>query len=195
MYTIKQKSICLKSTILLLTLLSFASCASAKVLISPVIVTENTTSFHPKYLFTDSNNVAYFECEKFVNNALNNYTIALINEMHHSLLICSKTKVTNQYDPAITDTIYTFANAKNKIQIYRSIQADYILTFNVTDSLFILTGDIMPGMTKDLFLHHFQLTETTNNNILIANSEGSVKFMFHFRNNRLKRINTFLYLE
>jgi hypothetical protein len=103
--------------------------------------------------------------------------------------------VINKYNSSVIDTIYTFSNNENKILIYRAKQNDFIFIFDVTDSKLKLTGNIKPGMTKDLFSQKFHITEKINNKVQIANSQGTVRFMFYFENNMLKRINSFLYLD
>jgi hypothetical protein len=99
------------------------------------------------------------------------------------------------HDTTVTDTVYTFSNQANQIQIYRANQNDFIFTFNVTDSVFMLTGNIKPGMQKDDFMQKFHLMNMTNNKVKIFNSEGNMGFVFYFERNKLKRINSYLYID
>lgn len=158
-------------------------------------VNKGTIIYNSNFLFSDSDTIASFECENFVSNALNNYTIATISNEYVEILNCFTEPIKNSHDSEVVDTIYTFSNPDNIIQIYRSNHADFIFTFDVTDSLFMLTGNIGPGMTKDLFFQKFHITKISNDNVQILNSEGSVSFMFSFQNNRLKRINSYSYLD
>jgi len=185
----------LKNLIFIFIILVVTNCNSKKLDKSSASVDEDTMLFHSNFSFTDSSEVANFECEDFVSDALNNYTIAIINKEFKGILNCSKESVVNRHDSAVIDTIYTFSNAENKIQIYRAKENDFIFTFDVTDSIFKLTGNIKPGMTKENFIRKFNITETVNNKVQIANSEGSMRLMFYFENNRLKRINSYLYLD
>jgi len=155
---------------------------------------ESHALFHPNYLFTDANQTAYFVSDKFVNGALTDYTIENLKKKYHFLTLYRKS-VTNTHDPAVIDTIYTFSDTKNKIEIYRAKHRDFVFTFDVTNSRFSLPGNIKPHMRKNTFFQLFYITETTTNNIQIANSEGTMRFLFYFEKNRLKRITTALYLD
>jgi hypothetical protein len=192
-YTIKPKIMRLKNLffiVILVMLTSFNFIKSDQPLSSSL--GEDIIQFHSKFLFSDSGNVTYFECEDFASDALDNYSIA---RAPLSFLHCAKELVVNMHDAAVVDTIYTYSNPENRIQIYRAAQRDFIFTFEVTDPLFKLRGDIKPGMTKDLFSRKFHITEPINNNVQIANLEGSMRFMFYFENNKLKRIDSYLYLD
>jgi len=182
--------------ILFITLIAvLTSCHAIKHGESSTSVNEDKILFHSKFLFTDSSKIAHFECEGFVTDALNKYTIAAINKEFLSFLTCSKKSVTNKYNSSVIDTIYTFSNPGNKILIYRAKQNDFIFIFDVTDPKLKLAGDIKPGMNKDIFARKFNITEKINNKVQIVNSEGTIRFMFYFENNMLKQINSFLYLD
>ncbi len=162
---------------------------------SLIPVVEDKILFHARFSNIDSNQVAHYVCEEFVSNALNNYTIAKMTKEFLSSLVCTKKSVFNRHDPAVIDTIYTFSNAENNIQLYRAKQNDFIFTFDVTDPIFILIGNVKPGITKDFFIRKFQINEAINNIVQVVNSEGSMRFMFYFENNILKRIDSYLYLD
>ena len=155
----------------------------------------DTLKFNSSFSYTDSSLVDNYVSEDFVSNALNNYTIAVINKKYLNILHCSKEAVVNRHDASVTDTIYTFSNAENKIQIYRAKENDFIFTFEVKDSIFNLSGNIKPGITKETFSRKFKINEDIDNKVQIFNSEGTMRFMFYFENNRLKRINSYLYLD
>ena len=184
-----------KGLFFILIILMMISCKFFKLEKSSKSFDEEAMTFYPKFSHSDSSKIAYFECEDFVSNALNNYTIAKINQKFLKLLNCSKKSIVNKYDPAVIDTIYTFSNPENKIQIYRAKQNDFIFTFDVTDPKFKLTGNIKPGMKKDVFTRKFHITENINNKVQIVNSAGTMRFMFYFENNMLKRIYSYLYLD
>jgi hypothetical protein len=149
----------------------------------------------PKYSFLNSKDETCLECEDFISNALNKYTIPTINKEFQHFLTCSRESVVNRHDSSVIDTVYTFSNPSNKIQIYRANQQDFIFVFDVTDSVFNLSGNVRPGMKKEAFLQKFHLTGIVNDKVKIFNSEGSMGFVFYFTNNRLKRINSYLYLD
>jgi hypothetical protein len=160
-----------------------------------VPVEKGAILFHSKYLFSDSNKVASFECNDFVSVALNNYTIELLSRKFSGFLNCTKEPVINMHNAEVIDTIYTFSNPENEIQIYRSGQTDFISNFDVSDSRFNLTGNIKPGMSKESFSSKFQIKDTLVHEVEIINSEGTAKFLFYFHNNRLIRISCELYLD
>jgi hypothetical protein len=199
----------LKNILLLILILILTDCNLIKHSKSPVAVVkdnsipekpktpvvEDKILFHAKFSSIDSNKIERFECEEFVSNALNNYTIAKINKEFLTSLVCTKKSIFNRHDPAVVDTIYTFSNPENNIQFYRAKQNDFIFTFDVTDSKFILKGNVKPGITKDFFMRKFQITEAIDNKVQIVNSEGTMRFIFYFENNMLKRISSYLYLD
>jgi hypothetical protein len=185
----------LKNLFFLLVISMLTSCDNKKIDKSQVFAENDTMFFNSNYSFTDSSKVDYYESEDFVSNALNNYTIATIDQKYRSILNCSKEPVHNRHDSIIVDTIYTFSNTTNKIQIYKAKENNFIFTFDVTDSLFKLTGNIRPGITKEIFARKFHIIEKLNDKVQIVNSEGSMRLMFYFKNNRLNRINSYLYLD
>jgi hypothetical protein len=130
-----------------------------------------------------------------VSNALNNYTITSINNNFTSNLKCSKEPVSNNNIDEEIDTIYTFSDKKNIIQIYRAKQREFMYSFDVTDSKFYLRGNIKTGTSKDDFSRKFKMRANIDNIIEIANSEGNMNFQFYFKNNVLRRINSSLYLD
>ena len=156
---------------------------------------ENIMQFHSRFLFSDSSQVAYFECDDFVSDALANYTIAAIMGKFSDLLHLTQERVVNRHDSTVIDTIYTFSNPGNKIQIYRAKQNEFLFTFQVRDSLFNLIGDVKTGMSKDAFSFKFNIKEPIVDKVQIANSEDSMRLIFYFENNRLMQINSYLYLD
>jgi len=192
--TLKQKTRNIKNLFFLSMIMVLASCNHLKLDKSTAPLDENPTVYHSKFSSIDSNQVANYESEDFASTALNNYTIAKISK-EFSFLKCTKESVVNSYDSSVIDTIYTFSNRNNKIQIYRAKHNDFIFTFNVTDSKFKLNGNIKPGITKELFSRKFSITEAINNKVQIVNSNRTIMFMFYFESNRLIRISSDLYLD
>ena len=185
----------MKNLLLLVIVVAITSCSCLKMRNSPALVDDGKVLYHSNYSFTDSSDVAHFACEDFVRNALNKYTIASISKEFPDLLKTSKTPVVNKYDASIIDTIYTFSNSNNNIQIYKAQHNDFLVIFEVTDPKFFLPGNIKPGMKKDLFCQKFEISEKINNVVQIVNSEGTMRFMFYFKNSKLKQINSYLYLD
>jgi hypothetical protein len=162
---------------------------------SAISTVKNSVSFNSRFTFKDSvQKVAYFECEDFVLKALDNYSVSSLRQGFFKRLSCSKEAVVNTHNSDVTDTIYTFSDLNNKIQIYRAENNDFIFTFDVSDSIFALNGGVKPCMTKNDFLKKIQISENLDNIVLI-NAEGTMELMFYFEHDRLKRINSYLYLD
>jgi hypothetical protein len=184
------KNLLLFSSILFMTshvFLNYLSTSSSK--------EDKTSILQSQCSFFNSNEDSCFECEEFIFNALNNYTIAIIDKDFFNILNCAKESEANWHDSSVIDTVYTFSNPTNKIQIYRANKHDFIVTFDVTDSVFNLIGDVKPGMKKDIFQKKFHLAEIINNEVEIYNLEGNMGFVFYFDKNALKRIKGDLYLD
>lgn len=194
MIYLKRKAMNLKNLILISILLVLTSCNSLKHGISIATIDDDKIVFHSKSSFIDSNRVTKVECDEFVSNALSKYNIAIITKVFF-FLECTKEPVINMHDSLFVDTVYTFSNSNNKIQIYRARQKDFIIFFDVTESKYSLTGNVKTGITKDLFIRKFQIAESISNVVQVINSDSSMKFIFYFENNRLKRIKSDFYLD
>jgi hypothetical protein len=185
----------LKTLFFLTFIIACISCNTIKHGKSPMVDKENAMQFPTKYSFTDSMNIANFESELFASDALNKYSINSINKEFLNYLSCTKTAIANKYNVAIVDTIYTYSNSKNRIQIYRAKENDFIVTFDVSDSIYKLSGNVKPGISKDFFVKKFKITKPINSKVQISNNEGTMRFMFYFENNSIKRISSYLYLD
>jgi hypothetical protein len=190
-----MKTLYFKCFVIISAILVCAGCTIFKHNKSSNLTEKDNITFYSKYSYTDSSNVAYFECENFVSDALNNYSIAIINKEYLKVLNCKKEIVINKYDSAVKDTIYTYSNPHNLIQIYRAKQNDFVFTFDITDSIFKLRGNIKAGMTKEAFLQKFHITKPIMNKVQLANLEGSMRLMFYFENNKLQRVKSYIYLD
>ena len=151
----------MKNLILIFIILGIASCNTRKIGKPTATVDKNEILFHSQISSKEPSLIANYESEDFVSNALNNYSIATINK-EYRFLKCTKESVVNIHDPSIIDTIYTFSNSENKIQIYRSKQKDIIFTFDVTDSRLVLAGNVKTGINEDLFSRKFNIAKTIN---------------------------------
>lgn len=184
----------LKTICSLLILLTFAACSALKTKHTDASLKVPAT-FHAKNLLSDSGGMSHFECDEFVSNALNNFTINVLSCDFKNQLKCTKEFVKNVHDTITVDTIYTFSDAQNKIQIYRAKLNDFIIKFEVKDSIFILPGNIKTGISKDEFSKKFVIIEKLNNKVQINTNDGSMKLTFYFENNILKSIRSRLYLD
>ncbi len=190
-----MKTLYFKFFVIISAFLVCAGCNIFKHNESSKLIKKDNITFPSKYLYTDSSNIVYIQSENFVSNALNNYSITKINNEYLKVLNCKKEIVINKYDSAVKDTIYTYSNPHNLIQIYRAKQNDFVFTFDITDSIFMLAGNIETGMTKEAFLQKFHITKHILNKVQLANLEGTMRFMFYFENNKLQRIKSYIYLD
>lgn len=156
---------------------------------------ESQPVFRTNYIDSDQGKSESFECDNFTTAALAGYTINLIEKNYAGILKRTIEPVTNLHDPDITDTIFTYSNSKNKIQIYKAKHGDFIFTFDVTDPLLRLNAGVGPGMTRNNFIHIFHISNSQSNNMNIVNSDGTVAFSFLFENNVLKHISGDLYID
>ena len=184
----------LKNIILIGIILFFSGCSVIKPDQSSEVRNDAQKQFQSHYINTDANHIANFVSEDFVNEALNNYTVTSLTKKYRFLKSYRK-PVTNTYDSTVTDTIYTFSNPKNKIEIYRAKHRDFVFTFDVTSAKLGLPGNIKPHMEKSTFFQIFSITQITANTIQMADSDGTTRFLFYFEKNKLKRITGFLYLD
>ena len=185
----------LRPLFFLLCLLVVTSCSVTKLNKSVVSAEENSVLYHPKLLNSDSEQLIIYECNDFVSKALDIYTIAFINKNFLGLLDCSIESVVNIHNHAVVDSIFTYSNPQNKIQIYRAKHNDFVFTFDVTDPKLKLIGNIYTGMKKDIFSKKFNIKVPLNDIIQIQNADSTMKFIFYFNNNILKRIDSYIYID
>jgi len=126
---------------------------------------------------------------------LSRYTITYMKAQTDNSLKLSTKPFVNKHDGAIVDTIYTFSNTANKIQIYRARHEDFIFTFDVADPKLKLAGGIGPGMTKGTFSNKLHIDGNISKNVHVTNKEGSMRFMFIFSGDTLKKVYSYLYLD
>lgn len=189
-----MKAIRLKTLLIVVLLQGMISCNIIRFNESTRSVNEDELSYDSKFVQIDSNNVAIYESEKFVNYAMEDYSIESIRQ-EYKFLKCTQFPEINMHNPDIIDTIYIFSNNKNIIRIYRALHNDFIFMLDVTNSKFKLTGDIKPGMSKDAFSQKFQITESIDEKVQLINSEGTEEYLFYFKRNSLKRMTAKIYFD
>lgn len=183
----------IKYVILSVLLLGLAGCDILKSSTSAENINDDKILFHSKNYFIDSSKVTFIECDEFVSNALVNYNIAIIKKIF--LLDCSIEPVINMHETSYVDTVYTFFDKKNKIQMYRSREKDFVIYFDVLDPKYVLNGNVKTGISKEIFINKFQINKSISDVVQVVNRNNSMKFVFYFKNNRLQRIKSDLYLD
>lgn len=148
----------------------------------------DTMSFKTEIVQSDGPN-PYYYCEDFVLNALRfEYTVKSVDSAYKGFFKVTRDSVTNSHDKNQIDTVYTFVKNPNSIEIYRSPDADFLTRFDFTDPCFLLAGNIHTGVEKSFFVEKFHLSSLKQDTIEIGNLEGSYKFKFYFKNDKLERI-------
>lgn len=190
-----MKTIPIKRNLLLLSvLLIIVSCNTLRLTKFHSSVDEDELRYDSKFIRIDSNNIATYECEDFVINALKNYTIASISQ-EYKFLIFTQESTINLHNLSIVDTIYTFSNKKNTIGIYRARHDDFIYIFDVRNSKFKLAGDVQTGMSKATFCRKFRINESIDSKVKLSDTYGNIEYLFYFKRSKLKRIRASLYLD
>lgn len=157
-------------------------------------VDEDELLYNSKFIRFDSNNIANYECEDFVLNAIENYTIASIRQKYKFLKFTQE-PIINLHNPSIVDTIYSFSNKKNTVRFYRARHDDFIYIFDVSNSKFKLAGDIQPGMSKATFCRKFRISESIDSKIQLSDKNGNIDYLFYFKRKILKRISADIYID
>ena len=183
-----------KNLLIISILLGMTSCNTLQLNKSEKLIPKDNLRYNTKFTGANSNNITSYECENFAANALNNYSVASIRQ-EYKFLKCTQEPKVNIHNPAIIDTIYTFSDNKNIIQVYRAQNKDFIFILDVTNPKFNLTGDVKPGMSKDAFSRKFNITEAIDEKLQITSTNGNTTYLFYFKRNKLKRISTNLYLD
>ncbi|MBI9069201.1 MAG: hypothetical protein JEZ09_18030 [Salinivirgaceae bacterium] len=177
-----------KRYLLVLSILfAMLSCTTLRVNKSSKPMAEDNLSYHAKFMHIDSNNVKTFECDNFVFNAINNYSIASIRQ-GYKFLKCTQEPIANMHYPSIIDTVFVFSNNKNIIKAYKAQLKSFIFIVDLTNAKFKLVGAVKPGMSKDAFCRKFNISESIDEKVRLTNKDGNVDYLFNFKRNKLKRI-------
>jgi len=189
-----MKNINIKYLLLISVIVSFASCSSIRTYKANRYVSENSLKYNSTFLAIDSNNVANYECNEYVKNALNNYSIELMYKDFRFLKNTHET-VSNIHNPQITDTVYSFSNKKNSIRFYKTKSKEIIFVFDVTSPKLDIKDNIKIGMSKEAFIQKFRITKPFDTKIQLVNSMRNNKILFQFKRNILVQITADLYID
>ncbi|MFA9390122.1 MAG: hypothetical protein ACERKD_09960 [Prolixibacteraceae bacterium] len=190
-----MKTIRLRNNLFVVSiLLAVVSCSTLRSTKLNEPVVQDELIYHTKFIQLDSNHIANYECDDFVLNALENYTIKSIRQEYNFLKLTQE-PIINLHNPSIVDTIYTFSHKKNTIKIYRARHNDFTYLFDVRYSKFKLAGAIQPGMSKATFCRKFNISETIDSKVQLSDKASNIEYLFYFKRNKLRRISANIYIE
>ncbi|MFB6344086.1 hypothetical protein ACE1ET_20375 [Saccharicrinis sp. FJH62] len=160
----------------------------------------NTTSGNSLVVFktklTDStSNIPYYQCDDY--NAFQiELDIKSINSLYEDFFSCTKVPVINKYDQTIVDTIYMYTNEKNLMEFYRSSSnGDFLMLFDITDSLIEINNGIKTGLSKIELARKFNIKNIDNDTLDVGNLENTNVIRFYFKDSLLTRIKFEPYFE
>jgi hypothetical protein len=137
----------------------------------------------------------YYICDEFFVAVYDKFTVEEIESKYSKLLKKKMNPAQNIHDPNVTDTIISFSSRGNAIKFYRAEHADLIFHIELTDPRIILFENLRPGMSKADFQNKFSLRNETPNTIHIGTKAVTSYFIFHFRSDKLVKIDSDLYID
>jgi hypothetical protein len=137
----------------------------------------------------------YYICDEFIGKVYNKFTVEEIENRYSNLLKKNMNPYQNIHDPGITDTIISFSSNGNSIRFYRAMHADFVFHIELTNPRIFLFENIRPGMSKTEFQNKFSLRNEIPNAIRVGDLEVTSFFTFHFRREKLVKIDSDLYLD
>jgi hypothetical protein len=158
---------------------------------SATINAEDTITYET--LLTDTSAVPYYQSDDYFafNSELNTRSVDSL----YPFLTTSKKLIINDHDSTVIDTIYSYSYKENEIQIYKSAYGDFLSLYDITDTIFVLSGNIKTGITKDYFFKKFNIRSITKDTIDIGNLEQTFVVRFYFKEDKLNRIRIEPYLD
>ena len=153
----------------------------------------DTMQIETRIMEDDPGEHPQFISDRFINDAADAYTIQNLREKHSDLLSLKKEPFKNMHDTSRVDTIYHFIGARDSIKFYRSKEKAFMIYLDVSSPELGINRCIRPGLSKERFRTIFQLPQATGNVVRISNVDGTLVFIFYFRDNQLKRIESDIY--
>ena len=153
----------------------------------------DTVRIDTRMLSDDSGMADQYVSDSFINMASEVYTINNLREDYSRLLSMKRVPFRNVHDTTQVDTIYHFTGKRDSIKFYRSRSKAFMILLDVSSPELGLDRCIRPGMSKKTFLSIFQIPGSTSDTIRISNRDGTLIFIFYFRDNTLKRIESDIY--
>ncbi|MGM0529742.1 MAG: hypothetical protein ACQER7_00145 [Bacteroidota bacterium] len=139
--------------------------------------------------------IPVFTTDSFTNKAAEAFTIQSLRENHSKMLSLRKEPFRNIHDTSRIDTIYHYSGKRDTIKFYRSREKDLMIYLQLISPELALDSCVYPGMNKETFLSIFGINRPVGNTIQLANSDGTLRFIFYFRDDELERIKSDFYFE
>lgn len=179
--------------ILLVLMVVILGCNTQKNATQNTSETCDTIRIETRYAQNLTEEMPTFITDSFTNMASEAFTIASIQKNHSKMLSLKKEPFRNIHDHSRIDTIYHFSGKKDTIKFYRSRRKVFMIYLNITSPELVLDSCIRPGITKQTFQSVFGITRPVGSTIQIANSDGTLRFIFYFQDDVLQRIESDFY--
>ena len=136
-----------------------------------------------------------FIADSFANKAADAFTMQSLRKNRPEMLPLRKEPFSNIHNSSRIDTIYHFSGSRDTIKFYRSREKDFMIYFHLTSPELYLDSCVHPGMSKATFRSIFGINRPVGNTIQLANSDGTLRYIFYFRDDALARIKSDFYFE
>ncbi|MFP4620278.1 MAG: hypothetical protein ACLFM7_03140 [Bacteroidales bacterium] len=134
-----------------------------------------------------------FISDTFTNKAVETFTIESLQKKHSKMLPLKKEPFRNIHDSSKIDTIYHFSGKKDTIKFYCTHEKNFMIYLHLVSPELSLNPCIRPGISKTRFKSFFGISRPVGDTIQIANSDGTLRFIFYFTGDLLKQIESDFY--
>ena len=153
----------------------------------------DTIKIETRYSARLTEDVPTYVTDSFINKAVEAFTIDTLQKNLSEILPLKKEPFRNIHDTVRIDTIFHFSGARDTIKFYKSREKNFMIYLYLTSPEMALDSCVHPGMSKASFQSIFGINRPVGNTIQIANSDGTLRFIFYFRDDVLKRIESDFY--
>ena len=134
-----------------------------------------------------------FITDSFTSQAAETFSIESLRKDHSELLPLRKEPFRNIHDTTVIDTIYHFSGARDTITFYSSRRKNFMIYLHLTSPELVLGSCIRPGMSRETFRSVFGISKPFEDAVQLANSDGTLRFIFYFEGDVLKSIKSDIY--
>ena len=179
--------------ILLVIMIAALGCHTKKNTTESLSKACDTMKIATRYAEMSREGIPTFITDSFTSRAAETFTIESLKKRHSELLPLEKEPFRNIHDTTVIDTIYRFSGARDTITFYSSRKKNFMIYLHLTSSELVLGSCICPGMTRETFRSVFGISKPFGDIVQLANSDGTLRFIFHFDGNILKSIKSDIY--
>ncbi len=179
--------------ILLLLMIAAWGCHTKKNTTESISKACDTMKIATRYAEMSRKGIPTFITDSFTNRAVESFTIESLQENHSELVPLKKEPFRNIHDTTVIDTIYRFSGSRDTITFYSSRKKNFMIYLHLTSSELVLDSCIRPGMTRKTFRSVFGISKPFGDIVQLANSDGTLRFIFYFEGDILKSIISDIY--